>query len=315
MAKIPAKWRSILTACAHAYEHDSNLSPREWLQENHPDEKWRTAEKYLTVPKLLAYLAGDIQEQKPAPGSGPGASPQSPKRAPKKSGGQPGNNNATKHGIYSRFLTADDVEVWQEAYELEHIQNELALARVQLARAMRKQAEIQQARSVDDTEGKPSTRAMETTEYEVRMDSMGGSEGWKKTLPDVDAIIDRCLARIAQLMTLRNQLAQAPVLNRMEQLAMTQAIMAKLEKGDITAVEAGIKLEAQLIPLPATLSMMIRAELMESSEEEIETGGVSGEEVKARAAQLRAEKLVAKEEFLKKRRLEMESLNAEMGIG
>lgn len=315
MPKTPAKWRPIQAACALAYSHNNSLKPREWLSQNHPEENWRTAEKYLSVPKLIVFLSTEKQEQKPASRDESREHPHPPKQIKKKRGAPLKNTNATKHGIYSRFLSAEDVEVWQEAYELEHIQNELALARVQLARAMRKQAEIQKFRSDEEVEGKPSTNGMDTTEYEVRLDSMGGSEGWKKTLPDIDAIIDRCLARIAQLMTLRNQLSQAPVLNRMEQLALTQSVMAQLERNDISAVEAGIKLEAQLIPLPATLSMMIRAELMDTGEEEIETGGVTGEEVKARAAQLRAEKAAAKEEFLKQRREEMETLNKEMGVG
>ena len=53
--------------------------------------------------------------------------------------------------------------------------------------------------------------------------------------------------------------------------SITKSIIEQMKAGDITAVQAGIELDENCIPLPATLSKMINAELrlVEAPEEEI----------------------------------------------
>ena len=311
--RIPTKWQSILSACAQAYKQNKQLIPRQWLRENHPELKWRTAERFLSVPKLVAYLAGDLTEQSPALCDEKQPAPLSPKQFKQKCGrvGAPyGNRNAIKHGIYSKFLTDEEEQIRQEVYGIEHVKQELALARVLLARTLRKQTEIEQVSIHDFSEGKPSICAMRIAEYELRSDLSGGrGEREKWVLPDTDAIIDRLLARIAQLTMIGVQQAQMPVLTQIEQLAFIQSFIIGLNNGKLTAVEAGLKLESQLIPLPGTLTMMIRAELAMGNDAEIEGDRVTGEQIKARAEQLRTEKTAKKEAFLIVRREELRSLD------
>jgi len=47
----------------------------------------------------------------------------------RKSGGQPGNQNARKHGYYSKFLSPDEKANLEKAVDLEGLDYEIALAR------------------------------------------------------------------------------------------------------------------------------------------------------------------------------------------
>ena len=50
----------------------------------------------------------------------------------KKRGGQPGNQNARKHGFYARILTPEQEEAFLEALDLRDFAQEVALVRVRL---------------------------------------------------------------------------------------------------------------------------------------------------------------------------------------
>ncbi|MDE2802911.1 MAG: hypothetical protein OXK21_08520, partial [Chloroflexota bacterium] len=50
----------------------------------------------------------------------------------RKSGGQPGNQNARKHGFYAKFLTPEEQQDLQEAMELRGPAPEVAVLRVRL---------------------------------------------------------------------------------------------------------------------------------------------------------------------------------------
>ena len=47
-------------------------------------------------------------------------------------GGQPGNQNARKHGLYSNSLTQEQREALQDARDADHLADEVAILRVKL---------------------------------------------------------------------------------------------------------------------------------------------------------------------------------------
>jgi len=54
------------------------------------------------------------------------------KQTKKRRGGQQGNQNARKHGFYSRVLTVEQVGSFWAAVSQEHVDPEVALMRVKL---------------------------------------------------------------------------------------------------------------------------------------------------------------------------------------
>ena len=74
--------------------------------------------------------------------------PTAPSNRPRHKGGQPGNQNARKHGIYSRYMS---VQVEDEIVGMSNrdLEDELALVRVRLANAL---DEYARAAEVRDTE-------------------------------------------------------------------------------------------------------------------------------------------------------------------
>ena len=54
------------------------------------------------------------------------------KRPKKKHGGQPGNQNARKHGFYSRYLSPEQAKQLEEAGGFRDLRPEIALLRVKL---------------------------------------------------------------------------------------------------------------------------------------------------------------------------------------
>ncbi len=65
--------------------------------------------------------------------SGPGAPVQKAHRRPKKSrGGQPGNHNASKHGLYSSDLTSEQQEEFRRIVSEEGLDPQLAFLRLKL---------------------------------------------------------------------------------------------------------------------------------------------------------------------------------------
>lgn len=55
-----------------------------------------------------------------------------PKRQKRKSGGQPGNQNALKHGFYSTSLTAAERKMLRKAKRVTGLQNEIDFMRVKI---------------------------------------------------------------------------------------------------------------------------------------------------------------------------------------
>ena len=61
-----------------------------------------------------------------------GLSADEKKRPKKKRGGQPGNQNARKHGFYSSHLPPEQAKLLEEAGDLRDLRPEIALLRVKL---------------------------------------------------------------------------------------------------------------------------------------------------------------------------------------
>ena len=105
------------------------------------------------------------------------------------------NKSAVKAGgLYSKYFTEEDLEVATQS-EFGKIDHELMLARVQLNRAVREQAasgnnpELESASMTEDNGAKSTTKVMRKRDYQ--------------------AIIDRCLGRIASLELTRVKLMAA----------------------------------------------------------------------------------------------------------
>ena len=80
------------------------------------------------------------QEPPKPPKRKPGASPASSRSGSRRRGAQPGNQNAFKHGFYSRLFKKREGEVFS-ALSIEDIQDEIELARINNRRVLRAMTE------------------------------------------------------------------------------------------------------------------------------------------------------------------------------
>ena len=86
-------------------------------------DPFKDLEKDLTAMALTAVTAAQNRE----PNAGEGAAP-----APNKGGAPIGNQNARTHGLYSRRLTPEQQEVYENARRAYALVEEVALLRVRL---------------------------------------------------------------------------------------------------------------------------------------------------------------------------------------
>ncbi|PRC92663.1 HGGxSTG domain-containing protein [Solimicrobium silvestre] len=111
-----------------------------------------------------------------------------------------GNQSATKHGIYSDLIHADDLSVVDDVKSASgKIEDELLIARLQLRRALKAQANADAL--LDGME------VFETIEREGA-ELVSAKSEIKKKLRDYPQIIDRILARIESLEKTRVELAK-----------------------------------------------------------------------------------------------------------
>ena len=313
----PKNWPSIVAACAEAIPK-TGQTPRQWFKENFPNVSWETGRKYLTRASVNAVSGNSSPKQKRVPRGGGGGGRSSPKRLPRKSeGGQPGNKNAMTHGIYSREMSAEDQLRWEMVNDLDNVNRELTVARVQLSRALSKQAEYAAAQTPIDSADELKSASLAhipITGHEVDMGTEGGNEKWVRSLPDIDAVIDRTIRSISQLMKQKKELEQSPILTRADQQTHIQMVMGRVARGDITALEGGFQLEALMITPPQTLSAMIKVELLQDTEETYEGGGVSAEEINRKAIELEAKIEKDRRKFLPERIKQLEQLDKDMGL-
>ena len=128
--------------------------------------------------------------------------PSKPKPAPKN------NKFASKHNIYSQFMTEDEIEFSQQS-ELHSIDSELKLCKVQLARALKaKQAQDDAIKDQD----KVAIDSMTLGDANPQDQSGGDRIVYKRK--DYDALIDRLIGRISMLTKQRNELETQVLTNQ-----------------------------------------------------------------------------------------------------
>ncbi|HFG1984119.1 hypothetical protein [Vibrio parahaemolyticus] len=251
-------------------------------------------------------------------------------------GGQAGNNNAVKHGLYARHLSQEIAEAYEAAFDAAGgIDHELALARAKLAEAFRLKGQQEyverciaeeQAKKVEEPDegdssedGEPSFKrpsyfnhaAMRAEAFEDNIGPLGTTIKMRRV--DWDAVIDRWMGRIANLESLRQKLLQGSTLTYSEQLAIKSTVFNQLANEEIGAVTAGHILSANGLDIPPNLLAQIRFELGEGDDDESElpTGAVTPQMVEERERQLQLGNQQSSEEFLAERMAELEALEAE----
>lgn len=125
-----------------------------------------------------------------------------PKPAPKN------NKFASKHNIYSQFMTEDEIEFSQQS-ELHSVDSELKLCKVQLTRALKaKQAQDDAIKDQD----KVAIDSMTLGDASPQNQSGGDRIVYKRK--DYDALIDRLIGRISMLTKQRNELETQVLTNQ-----------------------------------------------------------------------------------------------------
>lgn len=125
-----------------------------------------------------------------------------PKPAPKN------NKFASKHNIYSQFMTEDEIEFSQQS-ELHSVDSELKLCKVQLTKALKaKQAQDDAIKDQD----KVAIDSMTLGDANPQDQSGGDRIVYKRK--DYDALIDRLIGRISMLTKQRNELETQVLTNQ-----------------------------------------------------------------------------------------------------
>ena len=133
-----------------------------------------------------------------------------PKPAPKN------NKFASKHNIYSQFMTKDEIEFSQQS-ELHSVDSELRLCKVQLTRALKaKQAQDDAIKDQD----KVAIDSMTLGDANPQDQSGGDRIVYKRK--DYDALIDRLIGRISMLTKQRNELEYQVLNNQKLELELEE---------------------------------------------------------------------------------------------
>ncbi|CCO46702.1 conserved hypothetical protein [Vibrio nigripulchritudo SOn1] len=257
-------------------------------------------------------------------------------------GGQAGNSNARKHGLYAQHLTDEMAEAYEAAISAAGgIDHELALARAKLAEAFRLKGEQEyieqriaedQARRAEEAANEPPPKvegdlpnfqkpdyfnhaAMRAEIFEDNIGPLGTTIKMKRV--DWDAVIDRWMGRVANLESLRQKLLQGSTLTYSEQLAIKSTVFNQLANEEIDALTAGHMLSANGLDIPPNLLAQIRFELGDEGDDdsELPTGAVTPQMVEEREKQLQEGNTQTSAEFLESRLAELEALNAEDSHG
>ena len=119
-----------------------------------------------------------------------------------KAGAPTNNKNSAKHNIYSQFMAEDEIEFTQQA-ELDSIDSELKLCKVQLTRALK--AKQKQELELLTAESNNAENTLQLIAIQMDDSEKGGTKTTFK-YKDFDAVIDRFIGRIQSLTTQRNTL-------------------------------------------------------------------------------------------------------------
>ena len=141
-----------------------------------------------------------------------------PKPAPKN------NKFASKHNIYSQFMTEEEIEFSQQS-ELHSVDSELKLCKVQLTRALK--ARQAQDDAIKDQD-KVAIDSMTLGDANPQDQSGGDRIVYKRK--DYDALIDRLIGRISMLTKQRNELETQVLTNQKLKLEIEKL------KGDEDAI-------------------------------------------------------------------------------
>lgn len=117
--------------------------------------------------------------------------------------------NALKHGIYSRFLSADEKAMWDHI-ELGKVDDELRLCRIRLMRAMRAEAVAADQPELDEI----TDRGVGGATFAAREE--------KHKRRDYSAIIDRLTARVDSLEARRAALLESEQNRRIKEFELTE---------------------------------------------------------------------------------------------
>lgn len=215
------------------------------------------------------------------------------------SGAPKRNTNATVHGIYSQYLDADELELFnsQSAVEMD-LSPEIARVRVELKRCYERAA--MQRDIVGGADGyfnwtsSDSIRELDSVE-----EATGGSDvdedGNEEATPpaskatfivrDYGAIADRLMARLLQMMRQQSQLAN--FIPREESLELLDFYLSEYEANAMTAKQVALSLSRFGIKTPVVIDIALRAEIEVEGSGDAE--GLSDAELDAMVEQERAE--------------------------
>lgn len=210
------------------------------------------------------------------------------------------NTNATTHGIYSKYLDPDEIELFnsQSVVEMD-LSPEIALIRIELKRCYERSA--MQRDLAGGTKGFFQWEKADSVKELDINEEMAGSESpankSRFTVRDYSAIADRLYGRLIQLTRQQSQLSSFVPLE--ESLEILDFYLSEYENNIITAKQVALSLAKFGIKVPSVIEIAFRAEIKVEG-----TGGAEGlsdAELDAIVDQERAEAETNFEESMKGR--------------
>lgn len=153
--------------------------------------------------------------------------------ATKNSGAPKGNKNSVKSNIYAQFMTDDEV-AFSNDVELDSIDAELRLCKVQLKRAL-------EAKTKQEADPQNTLDIDSVVIGDAAPPEQGGGGGNKTTYKrkDYDAFIDRTVARISSLTKQRNELIDQCLTIKLKQLEI-QKLEAEINPDESDGIQINI---------------------------------------------------------------------------
>lgn len=148
-----------------------------------------------------------------------------------KSTGVKGNQNARKHGAYAKFFT-DDEKAQLDEIELDNLESELKLCKIQLIRALEAQEKQLKANDNDKMELIAQTiQAVKDGEHIARQQV---NKSFAKT--DFGGIIDRLIGRIQSLTQSKQDMLSKAIDIELKQIELNKIKALEQEK-EVTPVQ------------------------------------------------------------------------------
>jgi len=232
-----------------------------------------------------------------------------------KSEGAPARNqNASKHGIYSQFESEDERQALDDV-DTHSLEGEIRVVSRQLMRTLQRQMEYDQLKQHADG-GSVPVEMYDDARIEVGVGTGNDGIQFVKQMPDFNQLVHRFTTNLSNLKLKHARLIHANTLTYLNQAELLQEVLSEKEDKGLTALEAAYRLmKAGVMQLPPVLEKEVVAEFQDENEDDMGDGGVTPEQVKARAQELEQQYAAKKEEALAKRRKELEALDAEENDG